>query len=72
MTVGRAAIAGSKARLGLGELFYYCIALLTLETDKARPAETTPGEGGMICTFESSAGERFNVARPAMNEDVEA
>jgi hypothetical protein len=48
------------------------MAMMMVEVGKAQLIETTPGEGGTICTFESSAGECFSVARPAMSEEVEA
>jgi hypothetical protein len=48
------------------------MAMMMVEAGKARLIETTPGEGGTICTFESAAGEHFNVTRPAMSEEVGA
>jgi hypothetical protein len=54
------------------EAFHYCMAMMMVEAGKARLIETIPSEVGTICTFESSAGERFNVAKPAMSEEVGA
>ena len=45
---------------------------MMVEAGKARLVETGPGENGLVCTFESSAGEQFSLARPAMSEEVEA
>ncbi len=39
---------------------------------KAHLVETVPGENGPVCAFETAAGERFSLARPAMSEEVEA
>jgi hypothetical protein len=46
-------------------VFNYCLALMMVEAGKARLIETRPGEAGTICVFESSAGERFSLARLA-------
>jgi hypothetical protein len=54
------------------DAFNYCLALLMVETGKARLVETVPGENGPVCTFESSAGERFSLTKPAMTEEMEA
>jgi len=43
-----------------------------VEAGKARLVETVPGENGPVCLFESSAGERFSLSRPAMTEEQEA
>ncbi len=54
------------------EMFYYCLALAMAVAGKARLVETVPGENGPVFTFESSAGERFSLARPAMTKKQEA
>jgi hypothetical protein len=33
---------------------------------------TVPGEAGPICTFETTRGEQFSLARPPMSEEQEA
>ena len=52
--------------------FTYWLVLMMIEAGKATLIETRPGEAGTICVFESSAGERFALARPAMSEEREA
>jgi hypothetical protein len=54
------------------EMFYYCLALAMVVAGKAHVVETVPGENGPVFTFESSAGERFSLARPAMTAEQEA
>jgi hypothetical protein len=54
------------------EAFRYCLALAMVEAGKACLIAVEPGEAGAVCTFESSAGERFSLSRPAMSEEVEA
>jgi hypothetical protein len=52
---------------------HYCLGLLMMaEAGKARLVETVPGENGPVCVFESSAGERFSLAKPAMTKEQEA
>ena len=53
------------------EAFRYCLALAMVEAGKARLVGQDPGEAGAVCTFETAAGERFSLARPAMSEEVE-
>jgi hypothetical protein len=48
------------------------IASFCLATTRYYLVEAVPGENGPICTFESSAGERFTLARPAMTARQEA
>ena len=52
--------------------FNYCLALMMVEAGKAKLIETRPGEAGTICVFESSAGDVFSLARPAMSAEREA
>lgn len=52
-------------------IFYYCLCLMMVETEKMRLVETTAGDGGEICTFKSVEGERFAVPRPAIGPDEE-
>jgi hypothetical protein len=52
--------------------FNYCLALMMVEAGVATLIETRPGEAGTICVFESSAGEVFSLARPAMSAEREA
>jgi hypothetical protein len=54
------------------DAFNYCLALLMVEAGKARLVEMVPGENRPVCVFESSAGERFRLARPAMTAEMEA
>jgi hypothetical protein len=54
------------------EVFRYCLALLMIEAGKARLVAVEPGEAGAVCTFETVAGERFGLARPAISKEVEA
>ena len=54
------------------EMFYYCVALAMAVAGKARLVETVPGANGPVCVFESSAGERFSLAKPAMTAEQEA
>jgi hypothetical protein len=53
------------------DAFCYCLALAMVEAGKARLVEIVPGENGPVCVFESSAGERFSLAKPAMSEEAE-
>ncbi len=53
------------------DAFRYCLALAMVEAGKARLVGQEPGEAGAVCTFETAAGERFSLARPAMSGDVE-
>ena len=50
----------------------YCLCLLSVEAGAMRLVETVPGENGVVCVFESSAGEKFSLTRPAMSEEQEA
>ncbi len=60
---------GRQAR-GCCEAFRYCLALAMVEASKARLVGQEPGEVGAVCTFETVAGERFSLAKPAMSEEV--
>lgn len=53
-------------------IFRYCLCLLMVETGKARLVETIPSESGPVCTFETIAGDRFSIPKPAMNPEQEA
>ncbi len=54
------------------EAFRYCLALAMVEAGKACLVAAEPGETGVVCTFETVAGERFSLARPVMSKKVEA
>jgi hypothetical protein len=54
------------------EMFYYCLALGLAAAGKISLVQAFPGENGMICVFESSAGEWFTLAKPAMTKEQEA
>jgi hypothetical protein len=43
-----------------------------VEAGKACLVGQEPAKAGAVCTFETVAGERFSLARPAMSEEVEA
>ncbi len=53
------------------DAFAYCLAMIMVEAGKARLVKTVPGENGPVCVFESSAGERFSLARPEMTAEQE-
>jgi hypothetical protein len=50
--------------------FNYCLALMMVEAGKARLVETVPGENGPVCTFESSAGDWFSLAKSSMTAEM--
>jgi hypothetical protein len=52
--------------------FQYCMALLMVEASKAKLVSTEPSENGAVCTFETIAGDTFNVTRPAISKEDEA
>ncbi len=54
------------------EMFHYCLALTMVEAGKACLVGKEPGEAGAVCTFETEAGERLSLARPAMTKEMEA
>jgi hypothetical protein len=54
------------------EAFRYCLALGMAAAGKISLVQSCPGENGMICVFESPAGERFTLAKPAMTKEQEA
>jgi hypothetical protein len=54
------------------DAFNYYLALMMVEAGKVRLVEMVPGENGPVCVFESSAGEQFSLARPAMTAEQEA
>jgi hypothetical protein len=53
-------------------MFQYCLALAMVELGRGRLVGTVPGEAGPICTFETTRGEQFSLARPPMSEEQEA
>jgi hypothetical protein len=53
-------------------IFYYCLCLMMVEADKMRLVETTAGDMGEVCIFETLDGQRFAVPRPALGADAEA
>jgi hypothetical protein len=57
---------------GCREAFRYCLALTMVEAGKACLVAVEPGENGAVCVFESSAGEQFSLARPAITAEQEA
>jgi hypothetical protein len=53
-------------------MFQYCLALAMVELGRGRLVGTVPGEAGPICTFETTQGEQFSLARPPMSKEQEA
>ena len=54
------------------EAFQYCLALMMVESGKAQLVETIPGDEGIICHFETVAGDSFAIKRPVMSQNQEA
>jgi len=54
------------------EAFQYCLALMMVESGKAKLVETIPGDEGTICHFETVAGDSFAIKRPVMSQNQEA
>ena len=54
------------------EAFQYCLALMMVESGKAQLVETIPGDEGIICHFETVAGDSFAIKRPKMARELEA
>lgn len=53
--------------------FQYCLAVAMVEMGKGELIKTEPGEtGGAICTFQTAAGDVFNVTRPPLSQEDEA
>lgn len=53
------------------QAFQYCLAMLMVETGKAKLIGTTPGEAGVLCNFETIAGDRLTLLRPTLSEAQE-
>lgn len=53
------------------QAFQYCLAMLLVEGGKARLVATIPSEAGLLCTFETVAGDVFTLPRPPMSEEDE-
>lgn len=56
----------------LRDAFGYCLAIAMVRSRFARLVETTRGETGPMCTFETITGERFSLTRPPMSKKMEA
>jgi hypothetical protein len=52
--------------------FQYCLVLMMVEAGKAELVATAPGEGGLICTFRTVAGDEFALVKPPISEEREA
>jgi len=52
-------------------LLHYCLALVLVETGKTRLINTTPGDLGPICTFETASGERIRLTKPPLSDEQE-
>jgi hypothetical protein len=52
--------------------FHYCLCLLMVEAGRMRLVDKIPGEGGVVCVFETVTWHKFSVVKPALNRDQEA
>jgi hypothetical protein len=52
-------------------VFRYYVCLLMVEAGKMRLIGIVPGKGRNIYVFETLAGGRFNVVKPAINQELE-
>jgi hypothetical protein len=50
--------------------FHYCLALVMIESGKARLVETRPGDSP-VCVFETVAGDTFCLPKPPISRDEE-
>jgi hypothetical protein len=53
-------------------IFYYCLCLMMVEADTMKLVETTAGDMGEVCIFETLDGQQFAVPRPALGAEAEA
>ena len=53
------------------ETFQYCLCLILVEAGKMQLVETVPDNSGIICTFETVAGDRFSIIQPQINKEQE-
>lgn len=54
------------------DAFSYCLCLLMVQAGKMRLVRKVAGEQGKIYVFETTVGDTFSVARPAINKEQEA
>ena len=54
------------------DAFNYCLCLLMAQAGKMCLIEKLPSEGGTVCVFATTRGDRFSVARPAISKEQEA
>jgi hypothetical protein len=52
-------------------LVQYCLALVLVETGKAKFISTIPSDNGPICMFETARGERLSLTRPPVSDQQE-
>jgi hypothetical protein len=50
--------------------FHYCLALVMVESGKARLIETRPGDSP-VCVFETMAGDTLTLVKPAISWEEE-
>ena len=58
--------------LPVREAFQYCLCLIMLETGGMKLVKTIPGDDGMLCFFETTAGDAFTISRPPITAEEEA
>lgn len=52
-------------------LVQYCLALVMVESGKAKLVSTIPGDTGLLCTFKTASGEYISLAKPLLGEEQE-
>jgi len=60
-----------QAPLPVREAFQYCLCLIMLETGGMKLVKTIPGDDGMLCFFETTAGDAFTTSRPTITAEEE-
>jgi hypothetical protein len=52
-------------------LVKYCLALVMVESGKAKLVSTIPGDTGLLCTFKTATGEYISLAKPLLGDEQE-